>query len=828
MQLTENVDWLDLNPAGGNTPFSVGAWVDCSLLADGETKNTTIQVAVAPPGLGSVTIQVTTEKALPSPNPTMQVSSTQILGLCPSDSTAVIDLVPQVDISSSDVTQNFDVSLEENTSWLNLTNVVGTVPFSVVFQGDCSQLANGETVQATIQVTAQAPGTGTASIQVTLQKGNAPPTLSLSSTFVSGVCPADGVENVTLTPDVTVSSTDGNLDFPVTVTEAANWLQVTASDSGTPLNLVAVGDCSQIANGARVTTSITLTGQSPGIGSATIAVSLRKDQPPPTPSLNFTAIRGTCSAGSMSTISLSPDVTISSSDGSQNFLITLLEAETWLQLSSIGGNTPLNMTATGDCSQVASGTFVTTTIQVTAQSPGTGSAIIDVTLQKDAAPGPTMVMGGVSRFWGLCASDSTRTMDLCPTGFCPTISSSDPGVDFPVTLAESADWLRLQSTSATTPMMVTATGNCSQLSPGQIVNTTVDVTAEFPGAGTESFPVELRKALVSPVLVLSDTTVQATCAADNTALITFSPTLDVTGSLASPDFPFRVITSDPWLSVNELEMSTPTTFIVSASCADLNNGETRAGTLTFEALDPGSGTVILDVLLDKQDPPIGTAALLVNTNEVSGVCEIDGPLGVVADPHVFPTSSDPSITFDISFTPDPLSEYWFLPIVFGPHQTGADVWVSTMCDELAPGQTREDVLEIHALFPGTGVQYVTVRFSKPYPDPFLVVNTVWVEGICPAGSTQDIDLTPVLQITSDTPGVELEFGLSPPRGWLSYSHYSYSSNWTPFASTFTGHCSQIADGETAYRQLSAYMPAGNFGPDSRRVDIYVKLEKLSP
>jgi hypothetical protein len=409
----------------------------------------------------------------------LAISATKVSGQCPANSTDTIDLSPLITLSSNNASNNFSVNLTKYVSWMALSVDKGTTPVSVTLKGLCSDLANGEVKNAIVEIEAVSPGMGTATIQVELTKAmpSGPATLVANSVTVEGICGADKMNKIILSPNINLTSSDPNIDFSFSVTNNNSWLVVAPDSLGhTPqISVIFQGDCSALVNGETKQGTVEFIAMFPGTGSTTIYVTFRKLVPgsgDATLILSSTVATGHCDVDQVFPIALYLDpqnITASSSNPNVQIDVDNVYTSnpTWLFGLQWGWATPFTVNPTIECSEIPNGFSGSGTITIPVLPPAMGNGVIRADVTKDPVPeGSPVLQVSTHEVTAQCPQGSTSIMNLSP-GI--QITSSDPAKSIPFTvtlLSGYRPWIGFGIESGTTPATLIVTGDCSKYVDG--------------------------------------------------------------------------------------------------------------------------------------------------------------------------------------------------------------------------------------------------------------------------------------------------------------------------------------------------------------------------
>jgi hypothetical protein len=382
-----------------------------------------------------------------------------------------------VSVASSPAGQSFSASATSNGGWLAVAASSGVTPATLTVTVAPQNLAQG-TYSGQITVTS---GGFTEIVTVTLVVQ--PFTLTVSPAALTFEAQPGG--NAPAPQTVSVSSVPPGSNFSVATSPGAGWLAASSSSGRTPATLTVSVNPTGLEAGT-YTGSITVTAQGQ---SQSVAVTLNVARPVLTvnpSSLTFNHIL-------LQDPPAAQTVTVSSVPSGLNFGASVTSNSPWLAVSVAASRTPASLTVSVDPAGLDPGAY-NGTIAVTAFG------------QTQSLSVSLVVTGGTLNISPSQADFSFQSGGAAPAPVSIQVGSNPPNLPF--SFVNLAPWLSAESSSGTTPAILTLRANPGDLAPGTYTGA---ITITAPGA--RNSPQSVRVTLVvtgTPTIIsLSQTSVVA-------------------------------------------------------------------------------------------------------------------------------------------------------------------------------------------------------------------------------------------------------------------------------------------------------------------------------
>jgi uncharacterized protein (TIGR03437 family) len=541
-------NWLQLTPAGGNTPAVL------SVLAN--TQGLTVGVYN---GVITLTPEVGTALNIPV---TLTVGTGAAMNAFPASLKffyQVGQLTPPIQLvtfsSSSGSRLAFGVTASD--SWISLTPTIANTTQDVVVSVDPRGFAPGT---YTSSIIASSPGATNPlqAVPVTL-------VVSTGNLLALGTPPADfnfQVGGALPAPQaVTLGSTSTALNYTLntTVSSGGNWLTVTGSNAATPSTLTVSVNPSGLAPGV-YTAQVTVTAPDAVNSPQSFTVRLNVTT---VPTLNATpgALLFSYETGAPNQL-LSQPVTVT---GSGNPEVTVTTATSncgsgWLQVSSDDLQTPAQLTVTVAPAGIAAPQLCHGTVTLTAAGIAT---VVEIPVTLNVSTSGLLVIAP-----GALSFTATFNNGVPPTQKLTLTTTDNSQIQY--SAYSTASWLAVTPGPGWAPTPLLVTVNPIGLTPGFY---TAGIVISSPGLpAQETIPVVLTVNGVSNVtlsataLVFSQTTASGAPPPQSFTISSGAASLAFTATAAVVQPPTT------WLSVSPNSGTTPATLTVSINPGGLQPG----------------------------------------------------------------------------------------------------------------------------------------------------------------------------------------------------------------------------------------------------------------
>jgi hypothetical protein len=476
--VSDNADWLTLNPLSGSGDGSTTLTVDITGVAAG-AYIATVTVTDAAADNSPQTATVTLNVAPPLPHivldPTSFTFDAVQGGSNPADQ--VLDIS-----NSGGGTLNWSVS--DNAAWLTLNPLSGSGDGSTTLSVDITGLSAGAFI-ATVTVTDAAADNSPQTATVTLNVAPPLPHIVLDPTAFTfdavqgGSNPADQALSIT-------NSGGGSLNWGVS--DNADWLTLNPlSGSGDGSTTLTV-DITGVAAGAYIAT-VTVTDAAADNSPQTATVTLNVAPPPPVPHIALSPAAFTFDAveGGANPADQVLNVT---NDGSGTLNWTASDDADWLTLNPLSGSGDGSTTLTVDISVLAAGTYNAT---VTVTDPAADNSPKSATVTLNVAPPPPVIQLNPTAF----------TFDAVAGGSNPVDQmlniTNTGGGTLNWTASDDAAWLFLNPTGGVGDAAVTLTVDITAMTAGTYFAT---VTVSDPSATNDPQTAEVTLNIQEPPSVI--------------------------------------------------------------------------------------------------------------------------------------------------------------------------------------------------------------------------------------------------------------------------------------------------------------------------------------
>jgi uncharacterized protein (TIGR03437 family) len=709
---TANSDggWLRVTPASGNSPGTVVASLDASVLptlAPGIWRG---GVTITPAGADAFSIPVTLNV---SAAPKVELSQTTLTFHYQQPSSGGTNNVQQRSIqlttTSSQTVTYFITGVQVDSNpqgrvWLTAYGG-GALPGSVQVNVDPNGLTAGS-YQGTFTVwTSGNPASQTVSVKLVVSAAPliSVPELPLSFTYqLGGALPTART--------VTVSSTSGAL--ALSATPGASWLKAPSSAvAGTPFAVTV--DPSGLAIGSYQTT-LAVTGTGAGNNPQNLNVELKVALDPEiavsAPSLAFAYQTGQAAPAAQS-------IKLSSAAGPalsyQLTPSTTSCGSAWLLLGSTGGTTDGAFPVSVDPTGIAAGSICQGSIAIRAAMATSGIAAanspLSIPVALTVSSKPLLAVSQIAPVVFTVAPDGAITSNcassagLCVVGLGSTSAANPLSLSATYKTDSGGDWLALTLPSDSTPTSIRILAVPPVLAPG-LYTGTVTVTATFAGAAAANspyvIPVSLRvlagtMAVRPTALAFSQIAGGATPAAQN---------VNVTSDSRALTYVVNAVSDSGWLSAAPSGTATPGAIAVTANGSKLAAG-TYTGSVSVAAVGPngtpagGSPATVLVTLTVAPGSISASPASLSFQQTVGGSAPAAQSIAVAGSPGAltFSATSDSawltaspasgstpaSVQVSVSGTGLPLGSYPGAITIVSQGATGSPIRIPVTLDVVA-------------------------------------------------------------------------------------------------------------------------------------------------
>ncbi len=461
----------------------------------------------------------------------------------------------------------FGTTNNGGTQWLVVSpSGQGATPATLTVSVQPSGLPSGVTYTGNIQIsTFGGAANGTINIPVNLLVSNSPILMTSPSalTFTSQAGGSPASQNL----QITSSSTPLNYTSPSAVTSppGGTWLQAATQSGATPGNLVIAVNTAGLAAGAYTGT---ISISSPGSGNQSLQVPV-----------SLTISAGAALQLSPAALSFAYEigqnqppnqsVTVSSAAGVLGYTAaaTTNTNQPWLSVTPAQGTAPGNFVVSVNATGLLAATYMGT-VTVTPSGNSTTPEPIPVTLVVSntallvASPYSITFTPQQGSTTSSFQSVSVTSTDSTPISF--NVASTTNSI---------SNWLLVNSSSGTTPSVLTVSANPNGLAPGTYSGT-VTLTATNPVNVTNS-PVPISVTLqIVPTATLAVSQNSLTFAQSSGGPPPNPQTISVTSAGGAVTFAPTVTLNQGvnWLTVAPTNATTPATLTVSANGAALLPG----------------------------------------------------------------------------------------------------------------------------------------------------------------------------------------------------------------------------------------------------------------
>jgi hypothetical protein len=348
--------WLGVTPTSGNTPGTVGVFVNTSGLAVG-TYSGSVSIAAAGAGNTPLTVPVTLTVTLGNIFSTLYSASFYyVIG-------GTVQTLPTFSIGSTGSALSYTVTAP---SWLAATPASGTTPGSLSVSLNTTGLTVGS-YSGSVTIAATSAGNSPLTVPENLTVVNpsiVPSPSSLRFTYATGGTPPAA-------QSLSINSNGAALSYTVSAS-GGTWLSVTPASGTTPSSVSVSVNITGLAVGT-YSGSITIAATGAANTPVTVPVTLTVTLPALTvtpSSLTFSYTRGGTAPAAQS-------VSITSNGSALSY--TVSTSATWLVVTPTSGTTPGSISVSINTTGLAAGTY-TGTVTITSSGASNSPRTVSVTL----------------------------------------------------------------------------------------------------------------------------------------------------------------------------------------------------------------------------------------------------------------------------------------------------------------------------------------------------------------------------------------------------------------------------------------------------------------